>query len=209
MLCLAADQKGPAKGEDSDPLVKLEATVYLDKVSISKAIGDIMPEGVVVVDVKLIPAVGKKVKVTRDDFLLRSDKDGQKSNPFLPSQIAGSATLTVSTDYSGGAVMQQRRGPVWGGMGGGMPSQLPGSGTPTIGNSESQGEAVAKVDNPADGKPGESSLLKALKSKILEEKEIAAPHSGQLYFLLDGKHKVKDLELVYKTVTGRLYIRFK
>ena len=49
----------------------------------------------------------------------------------------------------------------------------------------------------------------ALKSKILEEKETAAPIAGQLYFLLEGKHKPKQIELIVKTSAGPLSIRFK
>ena len=59
------------------------------------------------------------------------------------------------------------------------------------------------------GKQKESPMLAILKEKILPEKDITEPVTGQLYFLLEGKQKVKDVELLYKTEAGRISIRFK
>ena len=69
-------------------------------------------------------------------------------------------------------------------------------------------EAAASIDE-VSGKQKENPLLAILKEKILPEKEIAEPLTGQLYFLMEGKQKVKDLELFYKTEAGRISIRFK
>jgi hypothetical protein len=52
-------------------------------------------------------------------------------------------------------------------------------------------------------------LLAVLKEKVLAEQEITEPLSGLLYFLLEGKHRPKDLELMYKGPAGRLSLRFK
>jgi hypothetical protein len=57
----------------------------------------------------------------------------------------------------------------------------------------------SKEDNP---------LLEILKAKILPEKKTQEAVKGQLYFLLDGKHKLKDLELMYKNSGGRLILDF-
>jgi len=206
LFAFGAD-KGLPRGEASDKNLKVEATAYLDKSSIEKAVAPGMVEGIVAFDVKLTPAAGQKVTINRDDFLLRSDKDGQRSNPYSPTQIAGSSVLTVKTTYSGGGIRSEDRGPVWGGMGGGMPRRMPGQ-SPGIGNSVSTEAAAASVD-PGSGKTKEDPLLAVLKEKILPEKEIDAPVTGQLYFLLEGKHKVKNIELLYKTATGRMSVRFK
>lgn len=203
VCALAADVKGPAKGEASDKVVKLEAVAYIDKASIKNAVGGELDEGIVVFEVKLTPKEGEKLTINRDDFILRTDKDGQRSTPYAPTQIAGSSTLRVKTAYGQAGVAQQNR-PTWGGLGGyGYPSSGGG-----FGNTASTEEAVATMD-PDSGKQKENPMLKTLKEKILPEKEIATATSGQLYFLLEGKQKVKDLELLYKTPAGRLSVRFK
>lgn len=199
----AAD-KGPPKGEAASKTLRLEATAYLDKTSIQQAVGSPLDEGIVVVTVTLTPSPGQKLTIDRDDFLLRSDKDGQKCTPYAPSQIAGSGTLRVKTGYGGGGLATQENRPAWGGIGGiGFPTSGGG-----IGNSGSTEEAVASVEQDS-GKQKENPLLRVLKQKILPEKEIAEPITGQLYFLLEGKHKPKDIELLYKTAEGRLSVRFK
>jgi hypothetical protein len=207
-LAQAAEKPGPVRGEAFDRHVKLEVTAHLDKASAAQAVGMEMDEGFVVFDVKLTPANGEKIAILRDDFLIRSDKDGQRSTPYLPTQIAGASILVVKTGYSGGAVATERRGPSWGGLGGGRPNQLPVGGPTAVGNSGGQENAVASVDEGA-GKERENPLLPILQKKILEEKETSEPVQGQLYFLLEGKHKTRQIELLYKTPAGRLSVRFK
>jgi len=204
--CLAAD-KGPPAGQVTGKQLKIEAVAHLDKGSITAAVGQEMESGIVVVEVKLSPVSGEKVAISRDDFLLRSDKDGQRATPYAPTQIAGTSVLTISNRYEGGRIAAEDRGPVWGGVGGGMPQRLPGQ-SPGIGNTGSTAEAVASVrDETTKGK--EPPLLRALKEKVLAEREISEPLSGQLYFLMEGKHKVKDLELIYQPTGAKLSIRFK
>lgn len=207
-VCVAADKTGPPKGEAADKVVRVEATAWLDKASIKQAIGEELPPGIVVLAVKLTPAAGK-LAIVRDDFLLRSDRDGQRATPYEPSQIAGDAVLRVTTTYDGGGVVQEDRGPAWGGLGGGRPGRLPGSNSPGIGNAASAEGADSAIEANAGGKPKANPLLAALKQKILPEKEIETETSGLLYFLLEGKQKPKDIELLYKTSAGRLSIRFK
>jgi hypothetical protein len=86
---------------------------------------------------------------------------------------------------------------------GGPPVRLD-TGAPTIGISDSGSQASS-----APGKTKENPLLAVLQEKVLAEKEITEPLSGLLYFLLEGKHKSKDLELLYKGPAGRLPLRFK
>lgn len=202
--CLAAADKPPATGEAVNKDARMQATLYLDKNGIKSAVGDELPEGIVVVEVKMSPVKGK-IAITRDDFLLRSDRDGQRAQPYTPSQIAGAGTLVVNTTGSSG-VASQSNGPVWGGLGGGMPRRMPGNGG-GIGNTA--GVTSASADVQTSGKTKEDPLLAVLEQKILPEKESAEPVSGQLYFLMEGKQKIKDIELLYKTATGRLSVRFK
>jgi hypothetical protein len=207
-LLAGGDPKGPAKGEGADKFVRIEATAYLDRESVTKAVGGPLDQGIVVLEVKVTPADGKKLSLNLDDFLLRSDRSGERSTPYTPSQIAGSSTMRVSSQaVSVGGVQSQNTGPVWGGMGG-RGSRMPGSGQ-AMGNGTAQvTEATASVDENS-GQQKENPMLAVLKEKILPEKEIAGPVSGQLYFLMEGKQKVKDIELLYKTAAGRVSVRFK
>jgi hypothetical protein len=54
----------------------------------------------------------------------------------------------------------------------------------------------------------ESPLLLALRQKALPEKTVTEPVTGLLYFEIDGKVKPKNLELFYKTKSGKLGMRF-
>jgi hypothetical protein len=206
-LTFAAD-KGPPRGEAANKAVKVEATAWIEKAEIDKAVGAAMEPNVAVLDVKITPLDGKPFKVWLDDFLLRSDKDGSRATPYQPSQIAGSSVLVVSDRYNGGGIASEDRGPAWGGIGG-RPQRLPGQ-SPGIGNAGGTSEAVTSVrDDETPATRDESPLLRALKAKILAEKEITEPQSGQLYFLLEGKHKPKQIELIVKTPAGPLSLRFK
>ena len=198
-------EKGPIRGQAANKALRVEATVLMDKEEVRAALGHELDAGFVVLDVKLVPLGEEPLKVWLDDFLLRSEKDGQRGGPFHPSQIAGGGTLMVGTSGGGGmGVMGDNQGPVWGGIGG-PPRRMGGDGG-SIGNPGGPGEAVAQVRTGRDEK--ESPLLQALKSKVLAESEITGPSSGLLYFLLEGKHKPKDLVLEYKGAAGKLSLRF-
>lgn len=208
MLALGAE-KGPPRGEASNKALKIEATAWLDKASIDNAVGQPMTEGVVVVEVKLTPAASQTIAVDFNDFLLRSDKDGQRTTPYSASQVAGNSVLVISSRaVDGGAVATENRGPSWGGLGGGMPQRLPGQ-SPGVGNTAVVTEANAEMRGGETPANKDNPLLAAVKAKILPEKEIREPLAGQLYFLLEGKHKTKQIELIYKSSAGPLSIRFK
>ncbi len=205
----AGDPKGLPKGEGSDKFVRIEATAYLDKAAIAQAVGGELDQGILVVEVKLTPAEGTKLSIDRDDFLFRSDRSGERATPYTPSQIAGSGVMRISSQSgASGGVQNQSTGPSWGGLGGGRPQTLPGSGQGIGNGTASVTEAVAAVDD-GSVQQKENPMLAILKQKILAEKETTEPVSGQLYFLMEGKQKVKDIELLYKTAAGRVSVRFK
>ena len=58
-------------------------------------------------------------------------------------------------------------------------------------------------------KEQDNPLLAVLKKKALPQIETNEPVSGLLYFFLEGKHKLKDLELMYKSPSGRLILDFE
>ncbi len=148
--------------------------------------------------------------------MLLSTNDGVRSAPYEPSQIAGRDVLVVTpTGTRRGGMMGDPTGPVWGGMPGtmGRPQRLPGNGG-GIGNAPGETENTVKVDDDTkkdkdkDSKP--NPVLAALKEKMLPQKEVTDPVSGLLYFDMESKKlKPKDLEMYYKTPSGRISMRFK
>jgi hypothetical protein len=196
--------------EAGNETVDIYATPYLDKEHITKVLGAELPPGIVVFEVRVRPKGDYVVSVSRDDFQMLSHRDGQRSGPFVPSQIAGSATLVVSNSGRGGGLYSGNpNGPVWGGVPGtmGRPRQIgsPNSGAVGAGGgSETETTASVQKDASKEGNP----LLTILEEKMLPEKESNDPVAGLLYFPLDGKHKLKDLELVYKGPAGKLMIDF-
>lgn len=209
-VCAAADKekKIPVAQASNDDL-EITATLYPDRDAVKEVIGSDLGGYFTVIRVELAPKGEKPIDVNRDDFLLRSFKDGQKSGAFDPSQIAGRGALVVSRTTSGGGVTSEDRGPVWGGIPGtdGRPGRIGGMGPPAVGNAAGQTEASATAKSGAGEK--ENPLLAVLKDKVLPEKKTTGPLSGLLYFSLEGKHKPKDLELQYVSPSGKLTLKFR
>jgi hypothetical protein len=208
-LALAASKpKEPPVSHGENESLRLSATLYADRDAVKELIGDDLGGHYVVVAVKVEPKYGKEVMVSRDDFILRTSKDGERTTPFAPSQIAGRGALVVSSTGSGRAAMGDGNGPVWGGIPGtgGRPSRLPGSGG-SIGAGGS-GEEGARATVQSGAREKDNPLLQVLKEKVLAEKKTAAPLSGLLYFPME-KQKPKDLDLTYATPEGKLNLKFK
>ena len=216
------EQSGPtqklvANGEASDDKIGITAQAFLDRDSMKRAVGEYPGEGYIVVEVTVTPKGDEKISLDLDDFLLRSDKDGQHSRPLTPSQVAGNAVMVVKSvgGSQGRGMGQQNRVPIGGYPGGGYPGSYPGGypqtypgmGSPTMGNATADtSDAAASIEDKGKGKP--NPLLDALKAKVLKDGAITQPVTGLLYFQIDGKVKPKQLELVYRKAPPRVSIRF-
>ncbi len=67
-----------------------------------------------------------------------------------------------------------------------------------------------KLNTKLDDKsPGNPKLLEALKARQLPDKEITEPLEGLLYFKLTGKHKLKDMAVLYRGPAGKLNLDFE
>jgi hypothetical protein len=192
---LAAEKKLPIEENSNDQLA-INAAAILDRDQIKQELGADPGADIVVIRVTLRAVSDKPVQVSHDNFLLISDKDGQRSEPYEPGQIAGADSLTVTPTgmKKGGSTR-----PSFGGMIG-----IGGGG---IGNAGATPTPDVKVEAQHDDKP--NPLLDILAQKILPEKELTDTVSGLLYFQIVGKVKSKDLELRYKGPAGRLALRFK
>jgi hypothetical protein len=207
-LVLAADKK-KTTGEAGNDNLDITAKPFIQPEDIRAALEADLPVGIIAVEVKLVPKGDAPISISRDDFTLLSRKDGQRSGPYSPSQIAGSATMVVKTrSVGGGEVASRGDGPIWGGIPGtgGRPRQV-NDGSGGFGNTASH-ETETKAEIKDDKKNQNNPLLKVLEAKILPDKEITEPLTGLLYFPLEGKIKLKDLELIYKGPAGRLIVEF-
>lgn len=190
----------------SNDNIDVAATVLLAPDEIRSTLGADPGPGYCIVKITVTPKDGQKLRVDADDFTILSHKDGQRSQPFQPSQIAGSATMVVSTrSTGGGGFMGESNGPIWGGIGG-APERLPGSGG-GFGNAGGEETTSARVEKSTSST--KSPLLAALEKHMFPSKEIVEPVSGLLYFPLDGKQKAKDLALLYKGQAGRFSMEFQ
>jgi hypothetical protein len=212
-LALAADKKaadkkpaGPAEGSADD--LAFSATPILDRDEITQALGADLGEGFVVVHIKASPKGEKTIHVSPDDFTLLSRKDGERSPALAPAQIAGRGGITVKAakDQPSSWGTKAANGPIWGGIGAAPPRST--TAPPTVMNTEKTDPG--KVDTAPAGKTsGDSTLLGALKAKIVPETDTKDPVEGLLYFRMDGKNKLKDLSLLYKGDGGRAVADFK
>ena len=199
-LISGAEKKPQTRSTENED-VEITATLFADQEAERQVLGSDLGGHYIVAQVQIAPKDGKKITISLDDFLLRTEKDGERTTPFTPSQIAGRGALVVSTGAGRGGSYGERGGPTWGGMPLGMPG-----GAMMGGGGSASGMADATMKSGAKEK--ENPLLGVLKEKILPEKETQTPVSGLLYFPME-KQKVKDLELIYTTPEGKLSLRFK
>src|SRR5262249_15538382 len=146
----------------------LTVTMYNDPNDIKTLLGDDLGAHYIVAQVKVEPKYGKEVTVDRDDFLLRTDKDGEKATPFTGSQIASSDALIIRQTNSADGIAT----PGWS-VGGAV---LIGGGAKAKDKDDKDTTPVMKTDESA------SPLKKLLDAHILQNGKTEKPVTGLLYF---------------------------
>ena len=151
----AADKKLPV-AEMSNEVLAVTVSQPLDKNEIQQELGADIGDDMIVIRLTARPVSDKPVTLTRDDFLLVSDKDGQRSEPYAPGQIAGSATLAVTPNGVRRTGMGRARPSIGiGGLGVGA------GGDSTPKEPDTKMEASRRTDD--------NLLLAALEAKMLPE----------------------------------------
>jgi hypothetical protein len=179
-----------AKGENEDLI--LTATIYIDPQEIQQLVGSDLEGHFFVADVRVEPKYGKEVAVDPDDFVLRTDKNGEHTQPYVASQVAGKNVMTVALPKPSAPKT---------GFGIGMGGIDMGSGS----SSEPDASKVTvKISTDEKDNP----LEKSLDQKMLPKKKTEQPVSGLLYFPME-KQRMKDLELRYGGTENRITLRFK
>lgn len=187
---------GAGRGENQDLILAI--TVYGDPESVKEIVGDDLGGHYVVAQVNVQPKYGKEIVIDRDDFVLRTDSNGERTRPMAPNQIAGNSALVLTqTKESLGQGSEPRRG--WS-IGGGPIGM--GTGGAKSGGESKGGPATMQESDK------ENPLKKVLQEKMLPEGKLEKPVSGLLYFPLEGQ-KLKQLEVIYGAKETRIAIRFK
>jgi hypothetical protein len=180
-----------AKGENEDLI--LTVTLHIDPQEIQQLVGSDLEGHFFVAEVRVEPKYGKEVAVDPDDFVLRTDKNGERTQPYVASQVAGKNTMMV-------ALPKDSKPKTGFGIGGAMGD---------IGAGGDSGEREpAKVTVKISTDEQDNPLEKALDAKMLPRKKTEQPVSGLLYFPME-KQRMKDLELRYGGQENRITLRFR
>ena len=190
-LFASADKTLPIEKTSND-FVEISGTL-LSKDEIMKLFGSDLGGQIVVVRTTVRPLSDKPVKIDYDDFFLMDTDNGERSEPYEPTQIAGSSVLVVTPT----GARTGRTGGTFGIGGLGIGS---GNTHDTVNNTKVETHNEDKA-NP---------VLEKLRQNILPEKSVTDPITGLLYFQIEGKKiKAKSLEMHYKTPSGRISMRFR
>jgi len=179
-----------AKGENEDLI--LTVTLYLDPADVKEAVGSGLDGHFIMAKVKVEPKYGKDIAIDRDDFVLRSNDNGEKATPFAASQIAGRGALIVAQSED----KPKKRGWTMGG-----PVMIGSGGS-------SGGDDKEKPEPKMVNSDQENPLKQVLDARILPEKKTDQDTEGLLFFPME-KQKMKDLELRYGGQENRISLRFK
>lgn len=177
-------------------LVDVVATISLTQEEVTGKLGADPGKGIVLLQVRITPKTDKAVQIDPDDFILLAHDDGERSKPFTPAQIAGQGALVVTT--SSDAKVKKTGTSM--GIGGIMGGTGGSPGNPKVTTTTS------KMDSKSHGN---DTLLEVLKAKQLPQKESNETVEGFLYFPLDGKHKLKNLAVLYRGPAGKLDLEFE
>lgn len=183
----------------SNEQMDIIATLSMDEDEITQKLGADPGKGVALLEVRVIPKTDKPIQVSGDDFILLAHDDGERSKPFEPAEIAGRGAMVVAAKEATvkkSSSMMGMGGLMVGGAGGGNAS--PGN--------PKQTAITTKMDPKS---AGNDKLLTALEAKQFPSKESIQPVEGFLYFPLDGKHKLKNMEVLYRGPAGKLNLDFQ
>jgi hypothetical protein len=197
---LAASKKvvSPVQSASSDD-ADLGVVITLAEPEVTQKIGADPGPGIVLVEVRFSNRTNHPIQVGPDDFILLAHDDGERNHPFSPSEIAGKGALVLHSTTTANSVTGRSTTVGLGGL-----IMAPGAGG---GNHTTTSKGVdGQMD---DKKAGNDALLAALKAKQLADGDVTDTAEGFLYFPLDGKHKLKDLALLYRGRGGKITIEFE
>ena len=188
---------------------QFEARLVRDVAEIERIAGDRFDGDVVLVEIRVKPLYGSRLRLDRDDFLMRARNNNDTSPAQTPDRIAGTAVLALGserTSSAGGVFQDATNAPVWGGAPGTgtQPRRLPGP--PNLGGTGVSTEERQTIDQQ---RGGADPVLRRLHEIELPLDTDDEPVAGYLFFEIASKTKRKHLELSYDGDLGEFLIEFK
>ena len=206
MLWGADAPPGPVTAKTGD--VEIVARLITEKDAQVQVVGADLQREYVIVDLTITPRGRYPVTLSRDDFLLRSERDNERATADSPDRIAGSAVLVLGAEASRRPVYSESGDPVYiGGLpgtGGGLPRRV-GADSPSVGSGSANSGPSKVTASSAKASP----LLEALRAKELPLGETRQKVTGYLYFPVDPKQKHKNFHLHYKGPNEAADLRFR
>jgi hypothetical protein len=204
LLLAAADSASWVTQKAAD--LEIAARLILEKEAQIQAVGSDLNRQYVIVEVKVTPRGGYPVAISREDFLLRSSRDNERSTAESPDRIAGSAVLVMgAAGASRRGVFSEANDPVF--VGG-----LPGTGDRPrrLGGDDAIGSTPGEAETTVTKSQAKvTPLLGALQARELPLGEARKPVTGFLYFPVDPKQKAKNFFLHYKGPGGKADLQFR
>ena len=183
--------------------VELEDVVFnvrlvRDLREITRLLGSDLDKEYILLELDVKPLYNATVQLSRDDFVLRSYRYGDRSFAQSPDRIAGEAVLVLTEGRarSGGGIFAEQ--PSLGMPGGiGAPAGIGGGG-----GSEIETRVSAETQK-------ETTLIGRLEQLELAMGPTRTQVRGYLYFQLNPKNKPKHLAFMYDGSAGQCKIPFK
>ena len=184
--------------------VEFSARLVRDVNEIQSRLGDDLDQDFILVELQVRPLYNSEVILRRDDFLLRSYRNNERSYAQSPDRIAGEAVLVLGEGGTAGGVFEQNQ-PVFGGglPGSGLPGVYPRTG---VGGGVGGGVSLPSATETQRQTGTLADRLAAIELPIGPTRE---PVSGFLFFQVNPKHKIKHLVLNYDGSAGECKIPFK
>ena len=186
----------PTTSGDNDS-INVTATLFMKPDEVTQEIGANPGADVVVLKVRVTPKVDKPVSISPDDFILLAHDDGERNQPYDPSEIAGKGVLVVKEQKQDSVGINPVR-PIIAGI------AIGGSSNKSQSSADNKGSTTMK-----DSDPGNKDLLAQLKAKELATQDVEKPVEGLLYFKLTGKHKLKNMAVLYRGPSGPIDMEFE
>jgi hypothetical protein len=180
--------------------VDITVTLTLAEPEVTEKLGVDAGPGIVLAEVRVANKTDHAIQVSPDDFILLAHDDGERYHAFTPNEIAGRGAMVLKTAPSRtGSIGAQPNTTVVAGI------YIPRKTTPTK-DSKEGGDNSGQMDSK---NTGNEKLLEALKAKQLQGGDTTDSVEGYLYFPLDGKHKLKNMAVLYRGPAGKLDLEFE
>ncbi len=180
--------------------IDVTATLTMAQAEVTQKLGADAGPGIVLMEVRVTNKTDRPIQVSPDDFILLAHDDGERYHAFTPNEIAGKGSMVLKTAPSRtGSIGAQPNNTVIAGI------YIPRK-TTTPKDSKEDPKAPNQMD---DKSQGNETLLAALKAKQFQGGETKDSVEGYLYFPLDGKHKLKNMAVLYRGPVGHLDMEFE